>query len=77
MEEWVEGSFEVWSPDGSPAVHGVVLAAFGVHHDSGRNPPGWVVDHTKTRLYVSGGQPFKSIETRRDLADWRDSRYPC
>ena len=22
MEEWVEGSFEVWSPDGSRTVHG-------------------------------------------------------
>ena len=53
MEEWVEGSFEVWSPDGSRTVHGVVLAAFGIHHDSERNPPGWVVAHIKTRLYGS------------------------
>jgi len=29
MEEWVEGSFEVWSPDGSRTVHGVVLALSG------------------------------------------------
>ena len=79
MEEWVDGSFEVWSPDGSRTVHGVVLAAFGVHHDSGRDPPGWVVAHTKTRLYVSGGQPFKSIEMAKKfverilpLTDWND-----
>jgi hypothetical protein len=69
MEEWVEGSFEVWSPDGSRTVHGVILAAFGVHHDSERNPPGWVVAHTKTRLYVSGRQPFKSIETAKKFVE--------
>lgn len=79
MEEWVEGSFEVWSPDGSRTVHGVVLAAFAIHHDSERDPPGWVVAHTKTRLYVSGRQPFKSIETAKKfverilpLTDWND-----
>ncbi len=84
MEEWVEGSFEVWSPDGSRTVHGVVLAAFGIHHDSERDPPGWVVAHTKTRLYVSGGQPFKSIETAKKfverilpLTDWNDVDPDC
>ena len=77
MEKWVEGSFEVWSPDGNRAVHGVVLGAFGIHHDSERDPSGWVVAHTKSRLYVNSYQPFKSIETAKKfverilpLTDW-------
>ena len=79
MEEWVEGSFEVWSPDGSRTVHGVVLAAFGVHHDSERDPPGWAVAHIKTRLSVSGRRQFRNIETAKifverflPLTDWND-----
>ncbi len=64
MEEWVEGSFEVWSPEGSRTVHGVVLAAFGVHHDSGRDPPGWVVAHTyqNTPLRIR----WSTIQEHRD-----------
>ena len=79
MNEWSEGSFEVWSPEVSRTVTGVVSGPFGIHFDEDRDPPGWVVAHTKTRLYVSARQPFKSIETAKKfvekilpLTDWNN-----
>lgn len=77
MNEWTEGIFEVWSPDGSRTVSGVISGAFGIHFDTDRDPPGWVVAHIGTGMSIGGWQPFKSgdiakefVARIRPLADW-------
>ena len=77
MSEWIEGSFEIRSHDGSRSVTGVVSDPFGIHFDEQRTHPGWVVTHIGTGMSIGGWHPFKSVDTAkklvariRPLADW-------
>ena len=79
MNEWSEGNFEIWSPDGSRTASGVVSGAFGIHLDADRDPPGWVVAHIGTGKSIGGWQAIKSVEIAkefvariRSLADWKN-----
>jgi len=41
MEEWVEGSFEVWSPDGSAAIAYTLIETAKLN---GVDPQAWLTD---------------------------------
>ena len=67
MNEWSEGSFEVWSSDGSHTVTGMVSGPFGIHFDEDRDPHGWVVAHIATGKSIGGWRAFKSVEIAKEL----------
>ena len=79
MNEWTDDTFDVWSPDGPRTVTGAVSGAFGIHFDAERDPPGWLVAHIESGLFIGGEQPFKGIEVAKEfvarirpLADWNN-----
>ncbi len=68
MAEWTEGQFDIIFHDGFRTVTGLVSGIFGIHHDSERDPAGWVVTHLGTGYAVASWQPFWSVETAKEFA---------
>ena len=65
MADWTKGKFNVTFRGGYRTVTGLVSGVFGIHHDDGRDPAGWVLTHIETGYAIESEHPFKLPRRRR------------